>query len=327
MITVIGGAGFIGTRFCTNLKRHGVSFEVLDLRTSKSFPGETKLVDIRDIEGLRNSVSGTQIVNLAAAHRDDIHDKDEYYTTNVDGTRNICTVAKEKGIQSIVFTSTVAVYGFAPPETDETGEINPFNDYGKSKYQAEEVLRGWLAEYPGQRSLSVIRPTVVFGEGNRGNVYNLFQQIESGKFVMVGPGTNKKSIAYVGNLVDFLEFCTGASAGYHLFNYINEPNLDMNELVFIIREQLRKKQGIIRLPYSMGLGLGYISDVVARITGRRLPISSIRVKKFCATTTFSSRFAERKRYPDAIPLREAIKGTVDEEFINRESDREVFYTE
>ena len=52
-------------------------------------------------------------------------------------------------------------------------------------------------------SLIIVRPTVIFGEGNRGNVYNLFKQIASNKFLMVGDGNNKKSLAYIGNVVAF----------------------------------------------------------------------------------------------------------------------------
>ena len=52
-------------------------------------------------------------------------------------------VCEEKGIEKIIFTSSVAVYGFSKPQTDESGEINPFNDYGKSKFQAEQQYRDW----------------------------------------------------------------------------------------------------------------------------------------------------------------------------------------
>ena len=51
--------------------------------------------------------------------------------------------ATEKGVVCIVFTSSVAVYGFAPPNTDESGAINPFNEYGRTKCDAEQVYREW----------------------------------------------------------------------------------------------------------------------------------------------------------------------------------------
>jgi nucleoside-diphosphate-sugar epimerase len=140
-VTVIGGSGFIGTYLCKRLAEKSVSFEIIDLKKSELFPERTKIADIRDIHSLRKAVSGAVIVHLAALHRDDVKDTIQYYETNVDGTRNVCAVAAEKGVSNVVFTSTVAVYGFAPPETGEDGAIVPFNDYERSKYQAEGILR------------------------------------------------------------------------------------------------------------------------------------------------------------------------------------------
>jgi nucleoside-diphosphate-sugar epimerase len=86
-------------------------------------------------------------------------------------------------IPGIVFTSSVAVYGFAAPDTDEQGPLIPFNDYGRTKREAEEIYRDWLAGGK-QRMLTIVRPTVVFGPRNRGNVYNLLRQMASGRFAM-----------------------------------------------------------------------------------------------------------------------------------------------
>lgn len=81
----------------------------------------------------------------------------------------------------------MAVYGFAPVGTDETGKINYFNDYGRTKFLAEEKYRDWL-KTDSLNNAVIISPTVIFGEQNRGNVYNLLRQIASGKFPMVGKG-------------------------------------------------------------------------------------------------------------------------------------------
>ena len=85
---------------------------------------------MRDVETLRNTITGDVVVNLAAVHRDDVRDKAEYQRTNVDGAENVALVCEEKGIDKIVFTSTVAVYGFAEPGTDESGAINPLMNMG-----------------------------------------------------------------------------------------------------------------------------------------------------------------------------------------------------
>ena len=70
----------------------------------------------------------------------------------------------------IIFTSSVAIYGFAPANTGEDGKPDYFNDYGRTKYLAEQVYKKWQAEDPENRTLVIVRPTVIFGEGNRGNV-------------------------------------------------------------------------------------------------------------------------------------------------------------
>ena len=211
-ITVIGGSGFVGTNLCQALADRQIPFEIIDIKQSQSFPEKCKIGDVRDLQSLREAITGDVVVNLAAVHRDDIRDKTEYVRTNVDGAENVAKVCSEKNIRKIVFTSSVAVYGFAEPGTDEAGAINPFNEYGKTKYQAEEKLRAWNSS--GDNDLIIVRPTVIFGEGNRGNVYNLLRQIASGNFIMVGSGKNRKSMAYIGNIVAFLEKCIEAERKY-----------------------------------------------------------------------------------------------------------------
>lgn len=326
MITVIGGAGFVGTNFCQLLADKQVNFEILDLNVSQRFPEKSKVADVRDIDSLRANISGDVVVNLAAVHRDDVRNKDEYTHTNVDGAENIAIVCSEKNIRKIVFTSSVAVYGFAEEGTDESGRISPFNEYGRSKFAAEEHFRAWQAD--GENSLIIVRPTVIFGEGNRGNVFNLLNQIFSGKFVLVGAGTNKKSMAYIGNIVSFLEVCTGSDKTYALYNYVDTPDLDMNTLVQNVRKELLGKDTLgLRLPYWLGLMLGYIADGFTKVTGKRLPISSIRVKKFCSTTSFGSAKQELDGFVAPYSLQEGLSRTLKSEFISPDPDREIFFTE
>ena len=140
----------------------------------------THKVDIRSLEDLRDSINlNAVVINLAAEHRDDVSPRNLYDEVNVDGARNICEIANEMAVNKIIFTSSVAVYGFARLGTNESGAIAPFNDYGRTKWEAEQVYRQWQSEYPENRSLVIVRPTVVFGERNRGNVFNLLRQIAS----------------------------------------------------------------------------------------------------------------------------------------------------
>lgn len=325
-ITVIGGSGFVGTNLCRALARRQQDFEIIDLNMSREFPDKCKIADVRDMSSLRYSITGDVVVNLAAVHRDDVRDKSEYQRTNVDGAANVAAACEELGINKIVFTSSVAVYGFAEPGTDEGGKINPFNEYGRTKFEAEEKLRAWHSK--GKNELIIVRPTVIFGEGNRGNVYNLLNQIASGKFVMVGSGQNKKSMAYVGNIVAFLERTLEAELKYGVFNYVDTPDLTMNELVSQVRHKLHDKSGVgLRLPYWLGLVLGYIADVVMRVSGKKLPVSSLRIKKFVSSTEFATNKSSFDGFLAPFSLQDGLSRTLQSEFIMPDPNREIFFTE
>lgn len=325
-ITVIGGSGFVGSNLCQRLADCQIPFEIIDIKPSRRFPEKCRIGDVRDIQSLRETITGDVVVNLAAVHRDDVRDKSEYVRTNVDGAENLAKVCSEKNIRKIVFTSSVAVYGFADSPTDEAGAINPFNEYGKTKYQAEEKLRAW--HFLEHNNLIIVRPTVIFGEGNRGNVYNLLKQIASGKFVMVGTGTNRKSMAYIGNVVAFLEKCIESNRQYAVFNYVDTPDLDMNTLVRQVRKVLKGKDNVgLRLPHWVGIILGYAADGFTSLTGKKLPLSSIRVRKFCSSTAFGSTKEELDGFTPPFALQEGIDRTLHSEFISPDPNREIFFTE
>lgn len=323
---MIGGSGFVGTNFCRQLSLKQQDFEIIDLKMSNQFPEKCKIADVRDLEGLRAAITGNVVLNLAAVHRDDVRDKSEYLRTNVDGAENLGVVCTDKGIKKIVFTSSVAVYGFAEPGTDESGQINPFNEYGRTKFAAEEKLRQW--QNTDGNSLIIIRPTVIFGEGNRGNVFNLLNQIASGKFIMIGRGENKKSMAYIENIVAFLIKCIASDLKYGVFNYVDTPDLTMNELVLLVRQTLKGKNGVgTRLPYWLGMFFGNVADAVAKLTGKNLPVSSIRVRKFASSTEFRSAKGELEGFEPPFKLKDGIKQTLKSEFIEPDLAREIFYTE
>jgi GlcNAc-P-P-Und epimerase len=325
-ITVIGGSGFVGTNLCRQLASKQQDFEIVDLKMSNQFPEKCEIGDVRDVDTLRQTVSGDVVVNLAAVHRDDVRDKSEYQRTNVDGAENIAKVCEEKGIEKIIFTSTVAVYGFAEPGTGEDGDISPFNEYGRTKFEAEKKLRAWQSK--GQKSLLIIRPTAIFGEGNRGNVFNLLNQIASGKFVMIGKGENKKSMAYIQNVVAFLEKCITTDQKYGVYNYVDTPDMTMNDLVSQVRAKLKGRQNVgPRLPYWFGLILGKIADAVSALTGKNLTVSSIRVKKFASSTEFKSAKSTLDQFIAPYELHQGIERTLQSEFIDLDPHQEIFYTE
>lgn len=327
-ICIIGGSGFIGTRFCESLKSDKVAFRILDLVRSRTFPDCCEIVDITNLSDLvRLTPNCSTIFNLAAEHRDN-SSKDLYEKVNIEGARNVCKIAAQKNIQRIVFTSSVAIYGFTQSEIYEDGQANPINHYGRTKWEAEQIYKNWQMEDPDNRSLLIIRPTVVFGERNRGNVYNLFSQIASGNFLMVGDGKNQKSMAYVGNVAEFLKFTLNFKTGVHIFNYVDKPDFNMNDLVGHVNALLDSPMRFkFKLPINIGLFIGKFFDLLSLISKVKFPISEIRVRKFCSNSIYGTSVPSTG-FIAPTPLMTAIDKTIRHEFINKDrSVEELFYSE
>lgn len=316
-ICITGGSGFVGTALVRRLRSGAVALRVLDLVPPRDGEAAFQRCDLAAPEGLETALQGAAtLVHLAAEHRDDVQPETRYNTVNVEGTAALARAADAAGVARIVFASSVAVYGLEAPGADENTPPAPFNAYGHSKLAAEAVLRDWQARDPGTRSLVILRPCVVFGPGNRGNVHTLFAQIAAGRFVMVGDGRHRKSLAYVDNIAAFLACCTELPAGVHLFNYADTPDLTVAELVSLARARLLGRPGPgPGLPVWAGMALGHCADAVARITGRQLPVSAVRVRKFLSPTTVDARRAHALpgfRPPFTLP--EALEETLTADF-------------
>lgn len=330
-IVLIGGSGFVGTRLIDLLKTDSSGYKLknIDLQPSLFFNDITVIGDVREQAQMDEMLKGYDlVVLLAAQHRDDVTPTSLYYDTNVKGMEVTLQAMEKNGIKRLIFFSSVAVYGLNKPNPNEDYEPKePFNHYGKSKLQAEYVAEAWFEKHP-DLNIDIIRPTVIFGERNRGNVYNLLKQIAGGKFLMIGKGDNVKSMAYVGNIVAFVKYMIdNVTTGYNVFNYIDKPDMTMNELVPLVGRVLNKHIPSIHFPYWMGMVGGYCFDLLAFLTRKKLTISSVRVKKFCATTRFDSTKAMSSDFKPPYTLSEGISRTLEFEWVHPKPDAIEFESE
>jgi nucleoside-diphosphate-sugar epimerase len=311
-IVVLGGSGFIGSRLVSELIAAGHSVRIFDKRPSAAHSGLVTLGDIRDAAAVTAALVGCDCaVNLAAEHADDVRPVSLYYEVNVGGAQNLLRAAEANGVMRLLFVSSVSVYGLDQPLADESSPLLPSNDYGRSKAAAEAEYLAWVHALATQRSLLMVRPCVVFGEGNRGNVHNLIDHIRRRRFVMIGSGENRKSIAYVGNLVGFLCACVEAPVGVQVYNYADKPDFSTRELVDTIRTLLPEAGTTrLRLPYAMALALGYVFDALAWLRGRPMAISSARVRKFCADTRIAADAVRATGFTPRVDLKQALALTI-----------------
>lgn len=327
-ISLIGASGFVGTRLMDLLRSKGHELLNIDKQQSPFFPDLTTIANVLDKQKMLELLKDTELVILLAAeHRDDVSPASLYYDVNVTGMQHVLEAMEHNGIKRLVFFSSVAIYGLNKRNPDESFAADPFNHYGKSKWQAEQKLQNWYKEHPDW-NINIVRPTVIFGERNRGNVYNLLQQISQGRFLMVGKGLNVKSMAYVGNVVAFVDYLIDTNKeAYQVYNYIDKPDFDMNKLLALVGKVLGKSMSKVHYPYFLGMlgGLGF--DLLSWLTGRKFSISSVRVRKFCATTQYDASRMLASGFKAPYTLEEGLSRTLEFEFVHPRTDDITFKSE
>lgn len=312
-IAIFGGSGFIGSRLVRQLLAKGHRVVVADTVPTTDVPEHFIYCDVRDAEAVRRACAGVDaIYNLAAVHRDDVHPRSLYSDVNVGGAKNICAAAAMNGVSRIIFTSSCAIYAVSDDQIYEDARPAPSSDYGLSKLEAEEVHKRWAVEHGG-RALTIVRPTVVFGEGNRGNVFTLIDQIARGRFAMVGDGKNIKSLAYVENVAAFLEHVLQGTCDIDVYNYVDKPDYTTGDLVRTIRRHLNRTGDGPRIPRALAMALGACCDAIAAVSRRRLPFSRVRVQKFCSPSRFSNARAVATGFAPPYALADGLQRTITHE--------------
>lgn len=206
---ITGGAGFLGINLIRYLKAKGVerlvSYDIADF----DYPDKDYVVavkgDIRNVEDMRKAMEGCDIVIHCAAALP-LYTKEEIFTTDLDGSRNVMQVAMELGIKRAIQISSTAVYGIPDHhplyETDELIGVGP---YGIAKVEAEKVCEEFRTK--GQ-CVPIIRPKSFVGPERLGVFALLYDWAITGhNFPMIGSGNNRYQLLDVEDLCDAIWSC------------------------------------------------------------------------------------------------------------------------
>lgn len=312
---ITGGSGFVGRHICRALAARGRELVNLDLvPADPALPfARTVVGDVRDERAVDTALAGCEfVVHLAAAHHDFGLDEATYWDVNERGTRLLCERMERAGVPCIAFLSSVAVYGDTMPEPDESAVPRPYSPYGASKLAAEGVLRTWAAATADRRVL-VLRPTAIFGEHHYANVYALVRQIAAGRYLQVGDGANRKSLACVENVVDAMQYLLArdAPARFEVWNYVDKPDLTSAELANLIHDELGRAPPRVRLPLGVALTLAAPLDAFARLAQRNNPVSRARIRKLAeAETVYSADAVRRAGFQPRVTLERGLRAMV-----------------
>lgn len=311
-VLVTGSSGFIARFLIPGLAMRGHEIVGLDTRAGPKLGDYFRFVaaNILDRDAVARAMRQVDLVlHLAAEHKDFGVTESLYHQVNVDGTDVLLRSATDCGVRKFVFFSSVAVYGDSPIPTHEGLTPAPDSHYGKTKLLAENRIDAW-ASADRVREVIVIRPTVVFGPWNYANMYRLIEAVSRGRYVGVGDGSNIKSLAYVENVCEAALFLIDRmKPGMDIYNYADSPHLATRDLVRCIADNLQVKVPLARIPKALALAAAFPFDVIARATGKDLPLTAKRIGKFTSPTHHLAEKIRAVGYTPPYRLEEGIART------------------
>lgn len=312
---IFGGTGFIGCFFAEFLLSNSHSDKVYlvdiePIESKSSLFRRNQLInknivyvkgDVRKpLNWFTPSEKISLVVNLAAIHREPGHEQYEYFETNLYGAENICDWSVMVNCQNILFTSSISPYNVNQELKDETSLPLPSSAYGCSKLIAEKIHQIWQAQDDSNRRLVIVRPGVVFGPGEGGNVTRLIKAVLHHYFFYMGNQDTRKAGVYVKELCNamwwVLQRQVANDEHFSLFNMSMTPGPSIQDYVNSVCKVAKIKRFVPSLPYSLLLIISHFIDLLARPLGIKHPFSPVRIYKLVRSNNISPNYLVENGY-------------------------------
>ncbi|MFC0776739.1 NAD-dependent epimerase/dehydratase family protein [Flavobacterium sp. HJSW_4] len=259
IIYITGVSGFVGQNLQKHLSNQSYVIEPILLRNPN----------------WKNNLNGNAIVHLAGKAHDTrkINNSSEYFEVNTDLTKNLFDVFLESEIKDFIYFSSVKA------AADNVSDIlyedikpNPKTPYGQSKLKAEEYILS--KEIPEDKRVFIIRPCMIHGPGNKGNLNLLFNVVKKGIPYPLKSFKNERSFLSIDNL-NFLvkQILDNKDVPSGIYNFSDDEVLSTNEVVKIICSVLNKKDNSIAVPKKLINCMGKIGDFI------KIPLNSESIQK------------------------------------------------
>lgn len=297
-ILVTGADGFVGRHVVALLHEQGYSVRAALRQTDRA---KTIWSDLDRVTAVKMDtlgpdfhaeplVEGVEVVVHLAARAHQIPDLAPdplaaFRVVNVEGTRRLATAAQAAGVQHFVFVSSIgAMASRSARPLQAQDACCPDTPYGVSKMEAEQVL--WETFAGSGTVLSVVRPPLVYGPGNPGNMGRLEALVRRGLPLPLGALRNRRSFVYVLNLCSAIGAMIGlGTAARGTFLVADGQDLSTPELIEQIAQARGKPAHLVAVPFFVLRAGGVVLDLLARVTGKAMPFGQDALDKLSSSLT------------------------------------------
>jgi nucleoside-diphosphate-sugar epimerase len=259
-VIVTGASGFVGKNLMPYLQNASINVHPLSLRNDWQAKLPAHYDAIVHLAGKAHDTKNTSTAN-------------EYFEINTELTKNLFDLfLKSSAHDFIYFSSVKAVADTVEGILSETNPANPQTPYGQSKQEAEKYL---LAQnLPAGKRLFIMRPCMIHGPGNKGNLNLLYQFVGKGIPYPLAAFANKRSFLSVENLCYAVkEILRRPEIEGGIYNLADDEALSTNDVVAIIAKTMDKKSKLLSIPQGLLKAMAKVGDII------RLPLNSERLKK------------------------------------------------
>lgn len=295
MVLLTGTRGFIGSRVADYLIKAGYQVRrlshrqpeiasahfAMDLATDECSPDLC-----RDVELIIHLAGKAHA--LAETHQDEA----EYFQINTEGTRKLLEAAQQAGVQTFIYFSSVKAVGDSDPQPmDESVQTPAETPYGQSKYAAEQlVLHGGYVPHP-----VVIRPSMVYGNTEKGNLPRMIQAIRRGVFPPLPETHNCRSMVHVDDVVQAAILAAEKpEAAGQIYIVTDGQAYSTRQIYDWIRSALEKSPLNAAIPMGLLNVLAKAGDGIGRVLGRRFPFDSDALDKLTGSAWYTSAKIQRE---------------------------------
>ncbi|MBX3132791.1 MAG: NAD-dependent epimerase/dehydratase family protein [Gemmatimonadaceae bacterium] len=309
-ILLTGSAGFIAGHVTRLLNQRFPNRRVVGLDIAET-PASRCAVAVRgdlldcDIASVIREQGVTHIVHLAALCKEPGFPWRDYFRVNAQGTDRLIDAASDCGVRSIVFTSTMMVFAAGPSRRAEDDLCDPDTAYGMSKLLAERSLLQWQSSAP-RRRLSIIRPGVVFGPGDYGNMTRLVHAVRRRSFAFMGRSDTKKGCIYVTDLAELIVSSLAAGESSEILHAVYPEETSIRDIVQAIADAWGIRRSPPTVPYGLALALASIVALFDPL-GRRFAIHPRRIQKLYNDTNISTKRLVSRGWKPQFTLEDAFR--------------------